>query len=153
MADFPPPVFFSVFDFKNHEVPQIKSPSMRQPLMTLNKSISGCRLVWDLICGTSWFYKSKTEKVTGGGKSAILPNWCCLLSITVLFTHPWYTCVTHKIECLSFSNLDRKLCFLQTLCKKGVTKLWDSSKITDLWKLNNLCHAFIDGGMIYWVDA
>ena len=45
------------------------------------------RMVWDLICGTSWFYKSKTEKVTGGGKSAILPIWCCLLSITVPFTH------------------------------------------------------------------
>ena len=42
-----------------------------------------------LICGTSWFYKSKTEKVIGGRKSSILPNWCCLLSITVLFTHPW----------------------------------------------------------------
>ena len=52
-----------------------------------------------------------------------------------------------------YANLTEKLCFLQTLCKKGVTKLWDSSKITDLWKLNNLCHAFIDGGMIYWVDA
>ena len=58
--------------------------------VVLPKLISGCRMVWDLICGTSWFYKSKTEKVTGGGKSAILPNWCCLLCITVLFTHPWF---------------------------------------------------------------
>ena len=57
--------------------------------VVLTKFISGCRMVWDLICGTSWFYKSKTEKVTGGRKSAILPNWCCLLSITVLFTNPW----------------------------------------------------------------
>ena len=46
----------------------------------LTKFISGCRMVWDLICGTSWFYKSKTEKVTGDGKSAILSNCCCLLS-------------------------------------------------------------------------
>ena len=30
-----------------------------------------------------------SKKVTGGGKSAILPNWCCLVSITLLFTHPW----------------------------------------------------------------
>ena len=50
----------------------------------LNKFISGCLMVSDLICGTSWFYKSKTEKVTGCGKSAILPKCCCLLSITVL---------------------------------------------------------------------
>jgi hypothetical protein len=57
--------------------------------VVLTKFISGCHMVWDLICGTSWFYKSKTEKVTGGGKSAILPNWCCLLFITVLFTQPW----------------------------------------------------------------
>ena len=56
--------------------------------VVLTKFISGCRMVWDLICGTSWFYKSKTEKVTVGGMSAILPNWCCLLSITVLFTQP-----------------------------------------------------------------
>ena len=63
--------------------------------VVLTKFISGCRMVWDLICGTSWFYKSKTEKVTGGGKSAILPNWCCLLSITVLFTHP---CHNHNIQ-------------------------------------------------------
>ena len=52
--------------------------------VVLTKFISGCRMVWDLICGTSWFYKSKTEKVTGGGKSVILPNCFCLLSITVL---------------------------------------------------------------------
>ena len=32
--------------------------------------------------------KSKTEKVICGGKSAILPNCCCLLSITVLSTPP-----------------------------------------------------------------
>ena len=44
--------------------------------------------VWDLICGTSWSYKSRTEKVTAGRKSAILPNWCCLLFITVLSGYP-----------------------------------------------------------------
>ena len=56
----------------------------------LTKFISECPMVWYLICGTSWFYKSKTEKVTGGSKPAILPDWCCdcVLSITV---HPmWY---------------------------------------------------------------
>ena len=57
--------------------------------VVLTKFISLCQMVWDLTCGTSWFYKSKTGKVTGGWKSAILPNWCCLLSSTVLFTHPW----------------------------------------------------------------
>jgi hypothetical protein len=46
--------------------------------VVLTKFISVCRMVWDLICGTSWSYKSKTEKVTGGEKSAILPNWWCL---------------------------------------------------------------------------
>ena len=35
MADFPPPVTFSVFDFKKHEVPQIKSQTMRHSLMNL----------------------------------------------------------------------------------------------------------------------
>ena len=35
------------------------------------------------------FFKSKTEKVTGGRKSIILPNCCCLFSITVLSTPPW----------------------------------------------------------------
>ena len=29
--------------------------------IVLTKFISGCRMVWDLICGTSWFNKSKTE--------------------------------------------------------------------------------------------
>ena len=53
----------------------------------LTKFISGCHMVWDLICGTSRFYKSKTEKVIGGGMSAILPNWCCLLSITACSLH------------------------------------------------------------------
>ena len=55
--------------------------------VVLTKFISGCCMAWDLICGTSWFY----EKVTGGGKSAILPNCCCLLSITVLSTPRDYT--------------------------------------------------------------
>ena len=59
--------------------------------VVLTKFISGCRMVWDLISGTSWFFKSKTEKVIGGGKSAILPNWCCLLFIIVLFTQPCQT--------------------------------------------------------------
>ena len=54
--------------------------------VVLSKFISLCCMVWDLICGTSWFYKSKTGKVTGGGKSTILPNCCYLLSITVLST-------------------------------------------------------------------
>jgi hypothetical protein len=35
MADIPPPVFFSVFDLSNHEVPQIISETMRHPLMNL----------------------------------------------------------------------------------------------------------------------
>ena len=29
----------------------------------LTKFISGCQMAWDLFCGTSWFYKSKTKKV------------------------------------------------------------------------------------------
>ena len=35
MAEFPPPVTLSIFDLYNHEVPQIKSQTMRQPLMNL----------------------------------------------------------------------------------------------------------------------
>ena len=35
MADFPPPVTFSVFYLYNHELPQIKSQTMRHLLMTL----------------------------------------------------------------------------------------------------------------------
>ena len=35
MADFPPAVTFSVFDLNNLEVPQIKSQTMRHPLMNL----------------------------------------------------------------------------------------------------------------------
>ena len=70
--------------------------------VVLTKFISGCRMVWDLICDTSWFYKLKTEKVTGCRKSAILPNWCCLLSITVLFTHP---CLNDKYGILLASIL------------------------------------------------
>ena len=57
--------------------------------VVLTKFISGCHMVWDLICGTSWSYKSRTEKVRAGRKSAILPNWCCLLFITVLSGYPW----------------------------------------------------------------
>ena len=38
-----------------------------------------------------WFCKSKTEKVKGGGMSANLSNYCCLLSITVHSTPPWIT--------------------------------------------------------------
>ena len=63
----------------------------------LTKFISGCRMVWDLICGTSWFYKSKTEKVTGGGKSAILPNCCCLLSITVIMLRKFTSEIIGKV--------------------------------------------------------
>ena len=74
--------------------------------IVLTKFISGCRMVWDLIWGMSWFHKSKTEKVTGGGKSAILLNWCCLLCITVHFTHPWKypieTCVSTLKWMISF---------------------------------------------------
>ena len=50
----------------------------------VTKFINGCRMVWDLICGTSWSYKWRNEKVRAGRKFAILPNWCCLIFITVL---------------------------------------------------------------------
>ena len=68
------------------------------------KFISGCRMVWDLICGTSW--SQKTEKVTGGRKFAILPNWSCLLSITVLFTHP---CFEPKVPCVKSALCQKSL--------------------------------------------
>ena len=44
-------------------------------------------MVWDLICGTSRSYKTKTGNVTRAGISAILPNWCCLLSILQCSLH------------------------------------------------------------------
>ena len=56
--------------------------------VALTKFVSRCHMVWDLICGTLWFYKSRTEKVTASRKSSILPNWCCLLFITVLSDPP-----------------------------------------------------------------
>ena len=56
--------------------------------VVLTKFISGCRMVWDAILGTSCFYKSKTEEAKRGGKSAILPNWFFRQSITVLSTTP-----------------------------------------------------------------
>ena len=58
--------------------------------VVLTKFISGCRMVWDLIWCASLFYKSKTEKVTEGRKSAILPNCCCLLFKTVLSDPPCF---------------------------------------------------------------
>ncbi len=35
IGNFPVPVTFSVFDLEHHEVPQIKSQTMRHPLMNL----------------------------------------------------------------------------------------------------------------------
>ena len=77
--------------------------------VVLTKFISGCRMIWDLICGTSWSYKSRTEKVTAGRKSAILPNWCCLLFITVLSGYPWpllkWLC-TDSVFYINWSKVD-----------------------------------------------
>ena len=66
--------------------------------VVLTKFISGCRMFWDLICGASWSYKSRTEKVTVGRKSAILPNWCCLLFITVLSGYPCFCSLTYLVD-------------------------------------------------------
>ena len=78
--------------------------------VVLTKFISGCRMVWDLICGTSWSYKSRTEKVTAGRKSAILPNWCCLLFITVLSGYPCF--MIFQIYFQSISLTKRKLWYI-----------------------------------------
>ena len=75
--------------------------------VVLTKFINGCRMVWDLICGTSWFYNLKTEKITGGRKSVILPNWCCLLSITALFTHLWSVLSLHIINLIAADSIKR----------------------------------------------
>ena len=37
----------------------------------LTDLINGCHMVWDLIWGSSWFYKSKAEEAKVGEKSAI----------------------------------------------------------------------------------
>ena len=60
----------------------------------------------------SWFYKSKTEKVAEGRKSAILPNCCCLLFITVLFDPPWAT----PMSCKWFAS--------SRICSEGLNNLF-----------------------------
>ena len=51
MANFPPHVTFSVFDLKNHEVPQIKSQTMRHPLIDLVKGA----FIYDVRCFSGIF--------------------------------------------------------------------------------------------------
>ena len=64
----------------------IMGPHIFQIKVASPKFIIGCHMVWDAIWGTSCFYKSKIEEAKWGGKSAILPNWFCRQSITVLST-------------------------------------------------------------------
>ena len=57
--------------------------------VALTKFIIACRMVWDLVWGTTLcFHKSKTEKAKRGGKSAIQPILCWWLSLTVVSTPP-----------------------------------------------------------------
>ena len=56
--------------------------------VVLTKFINVCRMVWDLIWGTSCFYKSKTEEAKRWGKSAVQPILCCPPAITVVSTAP-----------------------------------------------------------------
>ena len=58
--------------------------------VVLTKFISGCPMDWDLISGTSWFYKSKTEKVQEAESLPFCPTDAAFfVHISVLFTHPW----------------------------------------------------------------
>ena len=56
--------------------------------VVLTKYINVCRMIWDLIWGTSCFYKSNTEEAKRGGKSVIQPILCCQLSMTMVSTTP-----------------------------------------------------------------
>ena len=73
-------------------------------------------MVSNLICGTSWVFKSKTEKVTGGRKSAILTNCCCLLSITVLSTPKAFKGFINGLQ----NPNDGGIRFNYVSCKKSV---------------------------------
>ena len=73
--------------------------------VALTKFINVCRMVVDLICGTSCFYKSKTEEAKKGGKSAIHPILCCCpLAITVVSTAPSSMVLFHKRSALNYSE-------------------------------------------------
>ena len=63
--------------------------------VVLTLFIRMCCMVWDLIWGTSPFYKSKAEEVKRGGKSAIRPSWCYWQSITVVSTPPSFMLLIH----------------------------------------------------------
>ena len=94
--------------------------------VVLIKFISGCRVVWDLISGTSWPYKSRTEKVIAGKKSAILPNWCCLLFITVMSGYPcleWEK-VLRSISAVGSSGTDFLIICCQTADCWFVDVIW-----------------------------
>ena len=59
--------------------------------VVLTKFINPCRMVWDSIWGTSFFYESKSDEAKRGGMSAIWPILCCRLFITV----QWYSSILH----------------------------------------------------------
>jgi hypothetical protein len=61
--------------------------SIMGPHILLTKFINTWRMVWNLIWGTSRFYKSKTEEAKRGRKSAIWSILCWRLSVTVVSTH------------------------------------------------------------------
>ena len=78
-------------------------------LCWLNSSVGAAwSEIWFMV-QTSWSYKSRTEKVTVGRKSAILPNWCCLLLITVLSDYP---CFKPKVMFLKISKIFTSKSFL-----------------------------------------
>ena len=118
----------------------------------LTKFISGCRMVWDLICGASWFYKSKTEKVTGGRKSAILPNCCCLLFMTVLSDPPWPNIRLSKTTLCHKNHLNLSLIYfhLRITLLKFLTKFGLSEKPT---KFEKICLMVLTNQLIYLVNG
>ena len=85
-------------------------------LMPKRTQTSAACMVWDLTCGTSWFYKSKTENVTGGRKSDILPK----LMLPSFFNSALYTAVVFKViffvqctktQLITLQNSNIQTCF------------------------------------------
>ena len=133
--------------------------------VALTKFIIVCHMVQDLIWGTLWFHKSKTEEAKRGGMSAIQPILCWWLSLTVVSTPPpsmvdsifayWWTSISgskwshsqlgncnylHIDE--SSQSLVHKLALIQPKVFKMVIK--------DLVRLLNY-HIDLDWASSFWV--
>ena len=90
--------------------------------VALTKFINVCRMVWDLIWGTSCFYKSKTEEAKRGGKSAVWPILFCRLSITMVSVPPfsmvWGIKVQMRLQIVVCPILNDIVCFSSLMSRR-----------------------------------